>query len=58
MVVSTDIETEFRPFDIQDNFIRLRHYLKLHKKKQEPQHSLLNPAKVLVKVPISFFVTK
>jgi hypothetical protein len=33
VVVTTDIETEFRTFDIQDNFSRLEDYLKVHTKK-------------------------
>jgi len=33
MIVKTDIETKFMPFDIQDNFSRLEDYLKVHKKK-------------------------
>jgi len=33
MIVTTDMETEFMPFDIQDNFSRLEDYLKVHKNK-------------------------
>ena len=33
MTVTTDIETEFMPFDFQDNFSRLEDYLELHKMK-------------------------
>lgn len=33
MIVTTDIVTEFRAFDIQNNFSRLEDYLKLHKKR-------------------------